>query len=121
MTTISQLALDAMVQQYRRVLGLPPDITQVPPPPPPDNGAAQLVHDGWESAQDYATTAFDRATDFLTDLQGLADDLGNLPDISLDIGAITSTLIPYVAPTIPNEPGNMEINVPDAPIRPDLD
>lgn len=93
----------------------------IPPPPPPDNGAAALVQQGWTTAQDYARDAFDKAVGFLETLEGLADDLGNLPDIAVDLDAITSQLIPYEAPEMVGEPGNMELDLPDPPTRPNLD
>jgi len=93
-----------MIQQERRILGLQPDLSVLPPPPPPDNGAQTLVTEGWEKAQDFATEAFDRATGFLQTLAAIADEFGNLPDITVDVGAITSQLVPYVAPPAPASP-----------------
>ena len=93
----------------------------IPPPSPPDNGAATLVEQGWVTAQDYARDAFDRAVGFLQTLEDLADDVGNLPDLDVTIGPITSRLIPYSAPDVVGEPGNMELDLPSPPTRPNLD
>lgn len=93
----------------------------LPPPAPPDNGAAALVEQGWVTAQDYAREAFDKAVAFLNTLEGLADDLGNLPDVTVNLDAITSELIPYEAPPAVGEPGNMAMTLPSPPTRPNLD
>ena len=91
------------------------------PPEPPDNTAQELVSQGWVTAQDYARDAFDRAVSFLETLKDLADDVGNLPDLNVSIGPITSQLIPYDAPDVVAQPEGMELDLPLPPTRPNLD
>jgi hypothetical protein len=66
----------------------------VPPPPDitlSDNGAQQIVQDGWAAAQTYAQNAYVVAVDFITRLELLARSMNsptvdpNLQTLSLDI------------------------------------
>lgn len=91
-----------------------------PPPPPPDNGAQDLVTQGWSTAQDYARTAFDEATDFLDRLETIASGIADIPAVNVELAALSTTLQPYVAPTAPDEPDGFNINLPQTPEAPVL-
>ncbi len=79
------------------------------------SSAQVLVQDGFTTAQTYADSAFTQANAYLADLQALATDLADVPTIDVDLGAITQTISPYVAPTAPVEPSGLTVTMPAAP------
>jgi len=85
----------------------------------PDNGAQTLVTAGWNSAQTYASTAFNHSLNFLDELQNAAAGLANLGDIPFDIGPATTIIGPYVSPVAP-VPNDLSASFPVPPASPVL-
>lgn len=91
-------------------------VAAAPPQEPPDNGAADVVRAGFDSAQTYAATSFGTAQSLINQLSQSGNQLNNLhfnvstvnpgsfsTDVSLTPAPTTS--ITYTAPTQPFDPG----------------
>lgn len=105
---------------YQKTIGEFSPLIIQPPPPPPDNGAQDLVTQGWNTAQDYARTAFDEATGFLARLEDISEGIADIPTVNVEIDPLTTTLTPYVAPDAPVEPDGFTVNLPPVPTEPTL-
>lgn len=92
-----------------------------PPPEPVDNGAQDLVTQGWAQAQTYASDAFTQANIFLDDIQSIGSSLTTIPDVVSDLSVPTSQLTAIVLPAAPARPDGMDMNLPSAPAEPTLD
>lgn len=84
-----------------------------------DNGAQSLVTAGWNTAQDYANTAFNESLNFLDNLQVAASQLGDIGDIPYDVGPATTIITPYVSPVAPT-PDDLTPAFPVPPASPTL-
>lgn len=101
--------------------GAPVTVFQEPlPAPPASTGAAALVTQGFASAQLYASNAFNAATTFLTNIQGVAANLQTIPPVSGSLTPIASAVANYVAPALPVEPTDLVMNLPSSPTAPTL-
>jgi hypothetical protein len=101
--------------------GAPVTVYQTPlPAPPASTGASALVTQGFASAQLYAANAFNAATTFLTNIQGVAANLQTIPSVSGSLTPIASAVAAYVAPALPIEPTGLTMNLPAVPTAPTL-
>lgn len=99
------------------IISFPPN--QNPPPPPADNGAQDLVQSGFSTANSYASEAYDKASAFLDDIVGIADNLGQLPPIDVDMQPVFATISPYEAPVKPDAT-TLDPNFAVAPTEPTI-
>lgn len=90
------------------------------PERPYNFNAEDVVNEGWISAQNYSTLAFDNAMVFLNDIGTISQQIGALPDIAAEIGEVTSTLTPITIPDVPARPDGLTVNLPQAPTEPTL-
>lgn len=92
-----------------------------PPPEKVDNGAQDLVTQGWAQAQTYAADAFTQANLFLGDMANIGDALVAIPDVSADLALPSGTLTPISMPDVPVRPDGLNVSLPSAPLEPSLD
>lgn len=92
-----------------------------PPPEKVDNGAQDLVTQGWAQAQTYAADAFTQANLFLGDMANIGDALVAIPDVSADLALPSGTLTPITMPDVPVRPDGLNVSLPSAPLEPALD
>lgn len=71
-----------------------------------------LVTNGWNNAQAYANEAVNRAFEYLTNLQQLADVVSNLPTVDATIGVVDQVIDALV---LPDPPGDIT-TLPDQPV-----
>ena len=90
------------------------------PPPPQSTGAAALVTQGFDTAQTYATTAFNEATAFLTRISTATLPLLNMAPVDGTLTPISQILAQFNVPTPPTAPTNLALNLPSAPAQPTL-
>ena len=93
----------------------------VPPPPaPPTNGAQALVAQGWSNAQGYATTAFDTAKNFLTQIATTSGQIAAIPPVNVTLTPVANAIQAYVSPPLPVQPAGMALSLPATPADPTL-
>lgn len=95
-----------------------------PSDPPTFDGATManpFGNDGWENSQTYATIAFNGAIAFLNEIAGIAQTVSDLPDVSPEMGEVSTTLTPIVIPDAPVRPEGMALNLAPPPAEPVLD
>ena len=90
------------------------------PPPPQSTGAAALVTQGFDTAQAYATNAFNEATAFLTRISTATLPLLNMAPVDGALTPIAQILAQFNVPTPPVAPTNLTLNLPSAPAQPTL-
>src|SRR5512147_1081561 len=84
------------------------------------SGANSLVQAGWTNAQEYASDAFARASQFLNQLQSIAGQLTALPDIGVNVGSPEHTVDPMSLPDPIARPTDLTPAFPEAPAEPTL-
>lgn len=90
---------------------IPVNFTGAPPAPPAtvsaDNGAQQIVQDGWAAAQVYASNAYNAATQYLNDLARVAMTI-NSPTLDVNLESLDLNLAQFdhLLGTAPIAPAN---------------
>jgi len=90
------------------------------PPPPQSTGAAALVTQGFDTAQNYATTAFNDAMAFLTQLGNTTAALQQFPPVDGSLTPIAQAIAGLTLPTPPVAPTGLTLNLPTVPAQPAL-
>lgn len=85
--------------------------------PVASNGAQELVSNGFTTAQDFATQAFNNATQFMSELRSTSTQIAALPTITVDLPSLDGQIGDFVAPTQPVRP-TADMNLPAAPSEP---
>lgn len=68
-----------------------------------DNGAQALVEQGFTTATNYASSAYDKASGFLDSIIGVANNLKTLPVIDVNMLPIFTVINPYQSPVVPSD------------------
>jgi hypothetical protein len=97
-----------------------PFTPSVLPPAPPSSGAADLVTQGFTTAQVYARDAFNESIAFLSQITSAAANLEALPPVDGTLPPVTTVVSAFVAPATPVAPANLTLNLPAVPGNPTL-
>lgn len=90
------------------------------PPPPQSTGAAQLVTQGFGTAQGYASTAFDEAVAFLNQISTSASQLLQLAPVDGTLPPVNAVVSGFNPPPVPVAPADLTLNLPAVPGAPTL-
>jgi len=90
------------------------------PPPPQSTGAANIVNEGFSTAQQYAQNAFNTASSFLSQIAGATTKLQTLPPVDGTLPPVSDFVSAFVPPTQPVPPTGLTMNLPAAPGAPSL-
>lgn len=85
-----------------------------------DSPAIGIVTEGWGQAQQYADAAFNDARVHIGRLTDIAQAIGELPEINLQIDPVTQEIAGFVMPALPAAPDGLTPSFPLAPIEPTL-
>lgn len=82
--------------------------------------STEIVVDGYNLSQAFASDAFAAAVQFLEDLKQQGADLGSIPSVDADLGTINATIGAFSPPALPAEPAGLTPAFPTAPADPVL-
>ena len=85
-----------------------------------DNGAQGIVESGWATAQSYANSAFATSTNFIGELATVANQLADIPSISVDLADPSTVLTGISLPDAPTAPDGIALLLPAVPAEPVL-
>ena len=88
------------------------------PPEAPPNGAQQLVEQGFETAQDYASSSYNNAIEFLNQLSAAAATIAALPAVNTTLAPLASAIAEFTMPTRPLRPDGLDVVIPEQPGEP---
>jgi len=81
--------------------------------------ANSLVQAGWAQAQTYASTSYSEATSFLGEIENAGNQLLDIPDITVDVLPVSTSITPVTLPDAPVAP-DLNTDFPAAPTEPTL-
>lgn len=87
---------------------------------PANADASQLVVAGFNSAQEYASIAFNEATSFLTQIALAAAQLQTIPPVDGTLPAVGDAVRAFVSPVLPSVPDGLTMTLPPVPLEPAL-
>lgn len=82
--------------------------------------STEIVQNGYNLSQAYASDAIDTALEFLDDLKNQGLTLAAIPAVDADLGNINATIGPVSLPPAPAEPAGLSPTFPAAPADPTL-
>lgn len=114
------MGMSSIIDQTLGIFGLASNTPADMPPPPQSTGAAALVTQGFDTAQNYATTAFNDALAFLSQITAATTALQQFPPVDGSLTPIAQAIAGLNIPTPPVAPTGLTLNLPSVPGQPTL-